>query len=207
MISQSTYALATGCVGNTAGFSLKQVFVYYALEPVRLEIDKIVTKIASRQFHAWIASFIGYQAGLLLSIPVVTFLGDLVWSAAKECISAISLRCAESFHLFQRKARQLPFIVTLALRTAAAASGYFIKCLFSHYAMPYVRSTLELLLPYISPILSNWFLLSASALILTPPVTFFIGDLLAFLFQELVFQGEKKTLLFFISLFSSNTQT
>ncbi len=197
---------AVSCVatiaGNILGFSAKQVLIVHGMATIRDEIRQVVASVAEQHFGSWVSGAIGFQASLMLALPVASFIGDLVWTCISEAVNSIITITAEILGIIKRRSGWLVTSLITAVRVAAVAIGYFVKCLVCNYAMPFVEEALGSIfrttLPYLieSHVALNIFtpLLAAGATVCTPTVTIIAADIIGFVVQMLVFHGTKAVL-------------
>jgi len=182
--------------GNILGYIAKQSFIVHGIQTVRQELDRVITEVASRYFGSWTGATIGFQAALMLAMPVASMIGDLVWTCVAEGVNSTILIAAETIGCIRKTSEKLSALVLIALRVVAATIAYFCKCLICNFGMPYVQITLEYILPWIThnPCLPQWaysLLITVEATTLTPQVTILIADLFAVIFREALFHLSK----------------
>jgi hypothetical protein len=188
--------------GNVVGFSAKQMVIVRGIGVIRDEIHRIVASIAEQHFGSWIGNAIGFQAGLSLALPVTCFIGDLIWTCISEAVHSIIVLSAEVLGIIKRRSGWLINPLMTAVRVAAVAIGYFVKCLVCNYAMPFVEASLDTIFRRVLPVLieNNLAvnvltpLVSAGATILTPTITILAADIIGMLVQLLFYHGSKAIL-------------
>jgi hypothetical protein len=188
--------------GNILGFSAKQTVIVRGIASVRDEIHRLVASAVEPYFGSWIGSAIGFQASLTLGLPVTSFIGDIVWTCISEAVHSIITIAAEVLGIIKRRTGWLATPLMTAVRVAAIALGYFVKCLVCNYAMPFVEASLDTIFrKTLQFLIENYLaihiltpLVSAGATMFTPTVTILAADIIGFAVQLLIYQGSKAIL-------------
>lgn len=176
-------------IGNALGFVAKQSFCVNSLEPVRLELEKTISRIASTTLGNFVGNLVGKQLSYLTAIPMTVFLGNLIWSFIAETTqTAVSL--VESAFSTTVKLIKPPFWLYGAVRIASFAVGYLANTFFCFNAMPIVKSVSEHIIRELLPF-SIGPLVSVAATCVTPTITFALGDLVGMVAKQItVFTGD-----------------
>jgi len=198
---------AVGCavfgfsVGSVTGFVAKQVFAYHFLSPIKDRLQEAITHVAISRIGDFAAGIIGRELAMTLSIPVTQFFSDLVYGAVKTTIESII--ALVSRWLFPQRdiliskgfSDVAAGIFSVVKKIVSCASFFFSRAYFCHYGMPLIREVAQLILqhcitaPIFFPAIGASMLVPAiSALVaisITPPITFFLGDLVGSACSEL----------------------
>ena len=186
----SILAITSGSVGCIAAFMANQVFSYHCLTPVREQLQNIISKVARDNFGTLVGNIIGREGGILLSVPVTCLLADIVGYAAYETVMAV-VHVVNVVFFNGKAAPMTPFFQELGLRTARLATYFFAKSYFCNFCMPLVKVGIELALRHLvvlsSVALPLGLLACPVAIIITPPLTFLIGDIVGIIAGEAVY--------------------
>jgi len=186
----SILAITSGTAGCIAAFVAKQVFSYHCLEPVRLQLQELISKVASNNFGTFVGNIIGREGGILLSMPVTCLLADIVGAAAYETVMTV-VHVVNVVFFGAKVEPMTPFFRELGLRTARFATYFFAKSYFCNFCMPLVKLGVEFALRHIvvlsATALPLGFLACPAAIVLTPPLTFLIGDIVGIIAGEVVY--------------------
>ena len=189
--------LTSSAVGNLGGFVAKQFVTYHSIDTVREQLQALISKVASNHFGGFIGTFIGDQTGVLFSVPITCLLADLVGSAVKETVqTVICVAGALLFGLQPIESKSRPFFKEICLKIIRFATYLFSKSYFCNYGMPFVKQGVEFCLRHVVTIsiaaipvaFTTSIAVSTLAIIITPPLTFLLGDLIGYLAGELTYE-------------------
>ncbi len=196
MISSTPVTVFGLVAGNIAGFLAKQYVLINGLETVRRTIDQIVSKTAKEQFGTWVGTIFGHQAGLVLALPVTSFIGDVVWGCVTEVIHSTITCSARTFGVIKPCMERLSTAVLIAIRVCTAMIAYGVKALILQFSYPYVQVFLEIMLPKVLPALCRYsffqfylkpFLTFSAVMVLTTPAALILADICGLIVQELLY--------------------
>ena len=187
----SLLSISSHTVATVAGFIAKQTFTYHCLSTVRLQLQELVGKVATNHFGKFVGILIGHEAGILLAIPVTSILADMVASAVKESVKAV-IRLVNFFLFGIEEKCQTPLFREIVLQVASLATCIFAKSYFCNFCMPLVKIGIELSLKHTIllsiPLIPVGFAASSFAILLAPPITLLVGDIIGFIAGEATYQ-------------------
>lgn len=181
--------------GNICGFLAKQYVLINGLEVIRKTVDEVVSEVAKRRFGMWLGTIFGFQASLVLALPVASFIGDIVWACVCEVVQSTIFCTAKVTGIMKQSTERISSAVYLSLRVFASIVSFSAKALIQRYAFPYVSTFIEASLPKLLPLFSKYaflrfylkpFLSLGGAMVLTTPAILLLGDIVGLLIQGIL---------------------
>lgn len=201
-MSLSTPITVLGCIsGNICGFVAKQYVLINGLDVIRKTIDDVISEVARRRFGMWIGTIFGFQASLVLALPVASFIGDIVWACVCETVQSTFLCAAKVTGIMKQSTTKISAVVYLSLRVFASVVAFSCKALVQRYAFPYVSMFIEAFLPKFLPLLSRYaflrfylkpFLSFGGTMVLTTPAVLLLADIIGLFVQGILLYSAMK---------------
>jgi hypothetical protein len=185
-------AVAQASFEGVAAFTVKNVFYYYGFAPIRAELEKLISTIASRQFGALVGGFVGQQMSVVLAMPVTVVFAEALGWFTRETLRTMHSLCTQVFCPTLQPKGPPPFWLDVVLRMVSCATGFFSKAYFCSYAMPLVQRTIQHAITLL-PVYTNTpgyvvLVMAPLVIVATPAVTFMLGDILSWVVEEASYQ-------------------
>jgi len=176
----ANFRITQEVISNGAGFIAKQLFCYQGIAPVRHHLASLVSEVAKCQLGILAASVLGAEAGTLLAVAVTCLVGDMIYYTVREIVLAI-IMVARYIITKKIELPTIPLMKDMMYRVVSYATYFFSNIAFCDISMGAVRSVLTFAFTKImrpqSSLFSFGFAQVAMAHVLTPPVTFFLGEI------------------------------
>ena len=192
MIREATVEFIGSGAGNILGYAAKQMFVLHAVDSVGKELQTHVSAVAKKFFGSWAGSALGFQAGIVLAVPVTSLVGDLLWACISNGVRSACIVSARLCGVIEGSSASIT-LKQVIIRVTAVSFAYLVKVFIVNSGVSTVQSALQLIFRQALPLLAQnsampSFLLSPvlslSASVLAAPVTILIADLAGIILQE-----------------------
>jgi hypothetical protein len=187
----ANFRITQEVISNGAGFIAKQLFCYQGISPVRQHLTNLVTEVARTQLGILVASLLGAEVGTLLAVAVTCIVGDMIYYTIREIVMAI-IQLAKYIITKKIEVPSIPLMKDMICRIASYCAYFFSNILFCDVSMGAVRKALTFTFTKImtpqSSLFSFGFAQVAMAHILTPPITFFLGEIFGTIVGEVTYE-------------------
>lgn len=166
------------------GFSVKNCVCFYGLAPIRTQLQQVISEIALPRFGSFVAPMVGSQIGLMAALPVTLFYGEMMAFTVKKTITSVHTIFISLWYGVKNSDAPPALCKDVVMNVIAFGAGFFAKTYFCNYAMPHVGSLLRHSIVLASPVLGlslpMIMLMPAIVVLISPAVTFALGDFVAF---------------------------
>lgn len=182
MTLQVASILAQTAIEQTFTVVAKSVFCSIAYDPIRCELQTLITKLAIPRFGKFSAPFVGKSFSMIFSFPVTQIYAEVYFYLFHKTIQAIvhvwNLHFNET-NIDQQNGVSSS-IKEVSIRIIAFTVGFFTSIYITNYGMPFIRTGLEIsvekILPLLDAPIGSSFIARHVILIVAPSLTFFLSD-------------------------------